>query len=123
MTHERHANFLQDAGFHQPGIERVTKVMKTDVTERSIFQRRLPGALDDPDWSAAKVDYQTSRFPVFKQVRVQPLGQWNLPGFSFRRFRVRHKENLLRKIQVLPALGGDFATAHTGIERHDGHHE
>src|ERR1700731_3284142 len=96
--------------------------MKTDVTERGIFQRRLPGALDDPDWSATKVDYETFRFAVFKQVRIQPTGQWNLSRFSFRRFRVRNEENLLREIQVLPALAGDFAAAHAGVERHDGHH-
>jgi hypothetical protein len=31
MSHERHANFLQDARFHQAGVERVAEIVKTDV--------------------------------------------------------------------------------------------
>ena len=33
MAHERHADFLQDAGLHQAGIEGVAKVVKTEVAK------------------------------------------------------------------------------------------
>ena len=31
MAHERHADFLQDAGLHQAGVEGVAKIVKTDM--------------------------------------------------------------------------------------------
>lgn len=57
MPHERHANFLQDAGFHQARVERVAEIMKTDVADFSVLERRLPRALNDADRTAAEVDH------------------------------------------------------------------
>ena len=31
MTHERHANFLQDAGLHEASVEAVAEIVKADV--------------------------------------------------------------------------------------------
>ena len=49
MAHERHANFLQDAGLHQARVEGVPKIMKADVADGRVLERRLPRALDDAD--------------------------------------------------------------------------
>ena len=49
MAHERHADFLQDAGLHQAGVEGVAKIVKTDVAELRVFERSLPRALHDAD--------------------------------------------------------------------------
>jgi hypothetical protein len=58
MTHERHADFLQDAGFHQARIERVAEVVKTDGAEIRVFERGLPRTLHDADWLAFVADDQ-----------------------------------------------------------------
>ena len=50
MAHERHADFLQDAGLHQAGVEGVAEIVETDVAELRVFKRGLPGTLHDADW-------------------------------------------------------------------------
>ena len=59
MPHERHADFLQDAGFHQASVEGVAEIVKTDVAETGVFQRRLPRALHDADRLPFEVDHQS----------------------------------------------------------------
>ena len=49
MAHQRHADFLQDAGFHQTRVKGVAEIVKTDVADSGILQGRLPGALYDAD--------------------------------------------------------------------------
>ena len=66
MTHERHANFLQDAGLHQPGIKGVAKIMKADVADCSILQGCLPGALDDADGFVAEAHDQAFSLAVLE---------------------------------------------------------
>ena len=49
MSHERHPYFLENARFHQAGIERVAEIVKTDVAQFCVFERGCPRAFDDPD--------------------------------------------------------------------------
>ena len=56
MAHERHANFLQDAGLHQASVERVAEIMETDVADARISQCGFPRALDDANRAAPKAD-------------------------------------------------------------------
>jgi hypothetical protein len=49
MTHQCHANLLQDAGFHKPRVEGMAEIVKTDVADTGIFQCGFPRALDDAD--------------------------------------------------------------------------
>ena len=56
MAHERHANFLHDTGFHQPGVKRVAEIVETYVPELGILQCVLPGALHDANRLAAVAD-------------------------------------------------------------------
>jgi len=66
MTHERHADFLQDAGFHQARIERVAEVVETDGAEIRVFERGLPRTLHDADWLAFVADDQSCGLAVLK---------------------------------------------------------
>lgn len=78
MAHERHANFLQDAGLHQASVERVAEIMETDVADARISQCGFPRALDDADRATTEVDHQSPFFPTFKQVLVKPFGKRDL---------------------------------------------
>jgi hypothetical protein len=51
MAHERHANFLHDAGLHQARIEGVAKIMEANVTDPSVSEDCFPGRFYDPDRS------------------------------------------------------------------------
>jgi hypothetical protein len=56
MAHERHANFLQDARFHQAGVERVAEIVETDVAELRVLERGFPRTLHDADRLAFVID-------------------------------------------------------------------
>ena len=74
MAHERHANFLQDAGLHQARVEGVTKIVKTDVAQASILERRLPSALYVLNRLAIVGKDDPTGLVVLKQVLQQPGG-------------------------------------------------
>ena len=61
MAHERHANFLQDAGLHQAGVEGVAQIVKSDVADFGVLQRGFPRALDDADGLALVFDDEAFR--------------------------------------------------------------
>ena len=56
MAHERHADFLQDAGLHQARVEGVAEIMKADVADSCVSERGLPRAFDVANWAAPKAD-------------------------------------------------------------------
>ena len=66
VAHERHPDFLEDARFHQAGVERVAEIVKTDVANFCVSKRGCPRAFDDPDLLALVVDDQPAFFPVLK---------------------------------------------------------
>ena len=68
MTHERHPDFLQDAGFHQAGVKGVAEIVETHVADPGIFQRRFPGALHDAQRLALVVKYQARGLTAVKQI-------------------------------------------------------
>ena len=37
MAHQRHANFLQDAGLHEAGVKGMAEIVKTDVADARVF--------------------------------------------------------------------------------------
>jgi len=67
MAHERHADFLHDAGFHEAGVERVAEIVEPHVADSGICECRLPGALHDPNRTAAKVDDKAVGLALLKQ--------------------------------------------------------
>jgi len=42
VAHKRHANFLQDAGFHQASVECVAEIVETYIADSGVFERRFP---------------------------------------------------------------------------------
>ena len=58
MAHQRHANFLHDAGLHKAGIESVAKIMESNVADSSISENRLPRRFDDPNRSVSEFNYE-----------------------------------------------------------------
>jgi hypothetical protein len=67
VTHERHANFLQDASLHEAGIKGVAKIMEAHVTNGRLLEGRLPRALYDADRLAAEADDKTVWLTVVNQ--------------------------------------------------------
>ena len=86
MAHQRHADFLQDAGLHEAGVEGVAKIVEADVADTCVFQRGFPRALDDADRLAAETDVDTFGLALCKQQLTEAPGQGNLAAFSFRCF-------------------------------------
>ena len=121
VAHERHANFLQDAGLHQARVERVAKIVKTDVAKFRVFKRGSPRAFYDPDRLALVVNDQPAVLTVLKQELEKPFGQRNLSGFAFGCFRARDEQQLTREVDVFPTLVSDLAAPHPGIECGDEH--
>ena len=74
MTHERHADFLQDAGLHQARVKGVAEIVKTDVADGGILQSRFPRALYYAYGLAAELDDKPLVFAALDQMIVQPLG-------------------------------------------------
>jgi hypothetical protein len=94
MSHERHPDFLEDARFHQAGVERVAEIVETDVPQLCVFKRGRPRAFDNPDRLALVVDDQAAFFPVLKQELEEPFGQRNLARLPFGRLRARDGHQL-----------------------------
>ena len=42
MTHERHADFLQDAGFHKACVKGVAEIVEAHVADTGVLQSRFP---------------------------------------------------------------------------------
>ena len=82
MSHERHANFLHDTRFHQPGIERVAEVVETYVAYTCIFERGFPRTFDDAKRPVIVCEDQAGGFLVRGQKLMQPVAQRNLAGFT-----------------------------------------
>src|ERR1039458_2149350 len=87
MAHERHADFLQDTGLHQARVEGVAEIMKADVADPGVFERGLPLALGDANWSALEAGDESFRLTDAEERLRQPLGKRDLPGFALGRFR------------------------------------
>ena len=121
MAHERHANFLHDSGFHQARIEGVAKIVEADVSDSGIFQRRFPGPLNDANGPALVIKDQSLWLAMLKQMLRQAPGQGNFPGLPFGSFRTCDEQQLAREVNILPALVGDLAAPHAGVEGHDDH--
>src|SRR6266851_4173095 len=121
MTHERHADFLHDAGFHEPGAETVSEIVKADMPDTSPPQSAPPRRFDDSNRTAL-VGEDNSGFlsGASKQV-VHTLGERNFTGLAFWCLGSGYKEKLPGKVHMLPTLAGDFAAAHAGVERRDDH--
>ena len=121
MPHERHANFLQDAGFHQPSVKGVAEIVKADVADLGAPERRFPRGLHDADGRTPEVENNAFRSALSKQKIVKTCCEGNLAGFSFGRLRTGYEENLAREINVLPALAGNLAPAHASIKSGNDH--
>src|SRR5437016_14250556 len=112
MAHQRHANFLHDAGLHQPGVESVAEIMKPHVPDACFFESRPPCRLDDLDRVAAELNQQTARLALRAEQLEQARGKRELARFSLRSLRAACIEDALGKVDILPALAGDFSPAH-----------
>ena len=121
MAHERHPDFLEDARFHQAGIERVAQIVETNGSELGVPECRCPRAFDGPDRLGLVVDDQPSVLAVLKQKLMEPLSQGDLARLPFGRLRARNRHQLAGEIDVLPPLAGDFAAPHAGIEGGNDH--
>ena len=64
MAHERHADFLQDAGLHQASVKGMAEIVKADVADFGVSERGLPRALNDANWAASKADDEPFRLAV-----------------------------------------------------------
>lgn len=84
MAHQRHADFLQDAGLHQAGVEGVAEVVETDVANPAVFEGRFPGGLENPDLLSAVAENNVLVLAGARKLLEEPRCKRNLPCFAFR---------------------------------------
>lgn len=118
MAHERFADFLHDACFHKPRVERVTEVMETVVADARAADGSLPSGLDDADRLTLEGEEQALLLAFGLKEIVDAGGKGNLPPLASGGFRTRDKEQIAIEVDVLPELAQELAPAHAGIERH-----
>src|ERR1039458_8678443 len=99
----------------------MAEIMKADVADSGVSERGLPRAFDVANRAAPKADDESFRLTAAEQQLRQPLGQRNLPRFSFGGFRAGDEQQLAGEVDVLPPLAGDLTPAHARIEREDDH--
>ena len=115
MTHERHADFLQDMGLHQAGVERMAEVVKADVANSGGFDRGLPATLHDANWLLFVGHNQSGGLATLKEKRQEAIGQGNFPRFPFWSFRARNVQYFAGEVDIFPALAGNLAAPHSGV--------
>ena len=82
MSHERLADFLNDARFHEPGIKRVPQVMKADVPQLCSLQRFSPCGFDRADVAAAKRENEARGLPSCEKQIEHAAGERYLAALA-----------------------------------------
>lgn len=119
MAHESHSHVLDHARLHEPGVERVAKIVKTEIADARPANRRLPSRLDPVNRAAFEGENQPVRL-CGSNARKEPgeaVGKWNLTGFATSGLRVRNREHPTVEVDVLAALREELPPPHAGIER------
>lgn len=119
MTHEGLADFLHDAGFHEPGVERVPKVMETDVADARAADGGLPCGLDCPHGMTFEGEDQAFRLWAKSEKIEQPVCERNLSRLAAGGLGTGYGKEPAIEIHVLPSLVEDFTASHAGVERCD----
>jgi len=121
MAHQVHAHFLQYAGLHEPRVEGMSKIVKSQVTNARVSEGRRPRAFHDADGTSAKADDGSLGFAPFPEIVAEPVRERNLTRFTFGCFGARDRKHVPGEIDVLPKLVRDLTPAHAGVERHENH--
>src|SRR5271154_1558681 len=121
VAHEGHPHVLHDAGFHEPGVERVAKIMEAEIADARPPDCRLPRRLDPLDRTAFEGENQADGFLTGKPYEKlrESRGERDFAGLPARSFRVSDLEHATVEVDVLHALGEQFSAAHPAIERRD----
>jgi len=102
VAHEGHADLLQDARLHEPGVEGVAQVVEADVADARPPQGAAPPALDDADGLALVGDDGALALAARREEPVEAVGQRDLPRLALRRLRARDGQHPAREVDVLP---------------------
>jgi len=94
VAHEGLPHFLQNARFHQPAVEGVAKIVKTEVANPGAADGCLPGRLDLVDRTALVGKDETFRLPVGFEEGEEPSRDRYLAGFALRGFRMSDGEHM-----------------------------
>ena len=86
VPHQGFADFLQDAGFHQPAVEAMPEVVEPVVANSGAADRRHPGRLDFADGLAFEGKDQPLRFLLRAKEFEETLGERDLAALAFRGF-------------------------------------
>ena len=121
VAHEGLPHVLQDPGLHQPGVERVAKIVKAGVPDACPSNGCLPCRLDLLDRTAFEGEDRPFRHIVCErgeEVR-ESRGKRDLAALSANGFAVSDEEQAAVEVDVLRALGEEFSPPHPGVERRD----
>jgi len=116
VAHEGLPHVLHHACFHQACVKRVAKILKTEVAKAGTTDGGLPSRFDLADRTTLVGEDQSFRLPSSEQELAKSCGKRYFASFSSGCFRVRDKEQRAVKVNVLPPLREQFATAHACIE-------
>jgi hypothetical protein len=78
VAHERHADFLKDAGLHQARVEGVAEVVEANVPDSGTLERGLPRLLYEVDRAAVEIDHDAIRLLVLEEERPESVRERNL---------------------------------------------
>jgi len=103
MPHERHSHVLDYAGFHQPGVEGVPKVLEEHRTNPSFLHRCLPRTPELIESVSVVREDQAAPRQALQQFD-HACCQRNFPLLAASRFAVGYVQHFAMQVDVLAEL-------------------
>lgn len=105
MPHERLPHVGHDAGFHQPGVEGVAKIVEAEGANLCTADGGLPGGLDFVQRSTFKGKDQSVGLARSREQIDEPRRERDLASFTLGGFGVGNREHPTIEVNVFKTLG------------------
>jgi hypothetical protein len=105
MPHEGFAYVGHDAGFHEPGVKGVAKIVEAEGTNPGPTDGCLPRGLDPMERTAFECENQAVGFHGCREQIDEPRSERDLASFSLSGFRVGNREHSTIQVNVFKTLG------------------
>ena len=105
MPHERLPHIGHDAGFHEPGVERVAKIVEAEEANAGTSDRCPPGGLDFVQRSTFKGEDQSVGLARCREQIDEPRRERDFASFTLGGFGVGDGEHSPIEVNVFKTLG------------------
>lgn len=119
MPHKHLADVLDHSALHQPAVEGVAQVVKSEITDARAADSGLPCGLDVAHGLAIACEEQAFLLAFCEKELVDPVGEGNFSPFASGGFRLSYREQSAVEINMLPELVEQLAPPHARIECRD----